>query len=284
MSAQAPIDGDLFCLRCQYNLRGLADDRCPECGEAFDRSTLHVSRIPWVHRDEIGRIRAYWRTVWFVTSRTSRFCDEMIRPVDYRAAQRFRRVTVSLAYVPFLALALVLYAMPTSPLGPTIVEARELVWPVVAVAVGVLLSLAAMTGIPGYFLQPRAAPIEQQNRAIALSYYACAPLAWLPLGAALAIGGYLTREMLNVPYAEATILDMVVAFVVLVGALMCALLPVTWLAGLIGLAGRLLQGHLARVWVLGFLVPLSCVVACAMILCAMLFSVGYVFLILGSLR
>ena len=38
MLAGPPIDRDIYCLKCFYCLRGLLDDRCPECGAPFDRS------------------------------------------------------------------------------------------------------------------------------------------------------------------------------------------------------------------------------------------------------
>ncbi len=37
-------------------------------------------------------------------------------------------------------------------------------------------------------MHPKSRPVEQQNRAIALSYYACGPLAVVPLVAVLALG------------------------------------------------------------------------------------------------
>ncbi len=36
----APIDTDLPCPHCDYNLRGLTENRCPECGGDFDRQRL----------------------------------------------------------------------------------------------------------------------------------------------------------------------------------------------------------------------------------------------------
>ena len=33
-----PQDFHGFCPRCHYNLRGLAEPRCPECGRGFDPS------------------------------------------------------------------------------------------------------------------------------------------------------------------------------------------------------------------------------------------------------
>ena len=45
---------------------------------------------------------------------------------------------------------------------------------------GLFLFLTFATGLPSYFCHPRALPIERQNRAIALSYFASAPLALMP--------------------------------------------------------------------------------------------------------
>jgi hypothetical protein len=61
-------DTGLRCPRCEYNLTGLVEDRCPECGEAFDRAELRAraagrpAPIPyWDERDRIGVVRAFWR-------------------------------------------------------------------------------------------------------------------------------------------------------------------------------------------------------------------------------
>jgi hypothetical protein len=37
-------DRDAKCPRCAYNLRGLASDRCPECGETFSVESLQLSK------------------------------------------------------------------------------------------------------------------------------------------------------------------------------------------------------------------------------------------------
>lgn len=39
-SRPLPADSGLRCPVCEYNLTGLTEDRCPECGEAFDRAEL----------------------------------------------------------------------------------------------------------------------------------------------------------------------------------------------------------------------------------------------------
>lgn len=77
--AQFPEDEfPVYCMQCGYELRGLAESRCPECGEPFDRGRLLVlqylkqrrPRSERLHR--LGRI-AFWTalTVYFGSVVTS---------------------------------------------------------------------------------------------------------------------------------------------------------------------------------------------------------------------
>jgi hypothetical protein len=49
----------VYCRKCQYNLRGLTERRCPECGQAFDPadSESYLKTIPpdrtWEHATTI---------------------------------------------------------------------------------------------------------------------------------------------------------------------------------------------------------------------------------------
>lgn len=197
------------CPECGYDLRGLTSDRCPECGLPIDREV--VSRIPWVHRQKIGRVKAYWRTVWLATFRTEKLAEEVRRPVSIRDGQTFRWVTMLLAWVPLAAIlgwaatnvpsdvgfggqtagrvsGIVFTALAQSqgvPLGLLVPYAVGLATPGVLPAAA-LLSLVLWTGAAGYFFHPRRLPTGWQNRAIAISYFACAPLVLtaLPVAAA----------------------------------------------------------------------------------------------------
>ena len=40
-------DADLFCLICDYDLRSLTVERCPECGTPFDPAARAPRRVPW---------------------------------------------------------------------------------------------------------------------------------------------------------------------------------------------------------------------------------------------
>lgn len=57
--ARFPVDEfPVYCLGCDYELRGLPDPRCPECGKEFDRGKLLVGQ--YVR----GRGRASWKQTW----------------------------------------------------------------------------------------------------------------------------------------------------------------------------------------------------------------------------
>lgn len=179
---QAEIPHDLFCQKCGYNLRALTGDHCPECGHSLGSIRSRVSQLPWIRRKELGWFRAYWRTVWMVMFRQGAFCEEMARPVSYSDAQRFRWLTVLHVYVPILLATVAYYAFaPPRSVKPFedrfFYEAFAAVWPMAVLHVCFVLFLAAATGVPSYFFHPRDVPVELQNRAIALSYYACGPLA-----------------------------------------------------------------------------------------------------------
>ena len=125
-------------------------------------------------------------------------------PVSYRDAQKFRWLTVLHAYLPILAATAVLYTqapaswtapgssfpglMATRPALalPGFMATRPAwlalafleIWPIALVHLGILLWLAAATGVASYFFHPRELPVHLQNRAVALSYYANAALAF----------------------------------------------------------------------------------------------------------
>lgn len=190
------IPYDLYCLKCAYNLRGLTGDRCPECGESLGDARSPVSGIPWVHRRKLGWLNAYWRTVCLVMFRQRRFCAEMARPVSFRDSQSFRWMTVLHAYAPLLAFSVAMYIIEpghfvTSPADLAFISAAaNNPWPVAAMNACLLLFLVAATGIPSYFFHPRDVGVHLQNRAIALSYYASAPLAWTAIPTVIAIAAF----------------------------------------------------------------------------------------------
>jgi len=176
-AALAPLPEGTHCPGCGYDLRGSTSPRCPECAFALERLRSAESQIPWIHRRQIGWLRAYWRTAWMVTFHTRKFCAEAARPVSYADAQRFRWATVTLAFVTMLLCGFAHWLANEDALQPV----RTIEWLVIPIEIAVLLTFSAWTGVPSYFFHPRRAPLALQNRAVALSYYATAPLGCLPL-------------------------------------------------------------------------------------------------------
>ena len=177
-ASAAPLAEGVLCPDCGYDLRGSTSARCPECGFSLDVLRTAASQIPWTYRRELGWFRAYWQTVWLVVRWPKRFCIEMARPVSYADSQGFRWVTLLHAYLPILAgsAGWVLFDWARGLQGGT------RMWLILSgLQIVCLLYLAALPGLASYFFQSRRLSIEAQNRAIALSYYAGAPLGVLPL-------------------------------------------------------------------------------------------------------
>src|SRR5215217_6169902 len=83
----------LYCPACGYDLRASMDGRCNECGLVIDRASLRVSAFPWAHRTEMGRVRAYVRTVWLVLINSRSLAYEAAKPQEPADARSFARVT-----------------------------------------------------------------------------------------------------------------------------------------------------------------------------------------------
>lgn len=173
-----------------YDLRGLAGDACPECGIKVDRTLLEKSSIHWVHREGLG-LGAFWKTAMRATFKTELFSMEIARPVSLTDARKFRRLVVWILtlvgslYAIFLALMVEDFRDPMDQTWAI----RPLVTAVFALmGVGLIwLFLIVWTGLHMVWFHPKALSVEQQNRAVALSHYACAPLLWLVFSA-VAIG------------------------------------------------------------------------------------------------
>jgi predicted RNA-binding Zn-ribbon protein involved in translation (DUF1610 family) len=181
---------DLVCPECGYDLRGITSEQCPECGQRIDRAGMSLARIPWSHRNAIGRVRAYWRTNLLVIFRPRRLVEEMVRPVGFADAQRFRHVTVLIAWLPLFVVFVVTLVINWSDATTGIhIPTARFGWFLEAACFFSLLpaawlALLMISGVGSYFFHPTSMSVLQQNRAIALSYYTCAPLAWLWLPAA----------------------------------------------------------------------------------------------------
>jgi hypothetical protein len=164
-------------------------------------------------------------------------------------------MTVLMAFVPIGILALVgAIGMDVLKALPRSTPASTLSFAAIAIAwgLGSFLVLAGTTGVPSYFYHPKSVSILQQNRAIALSYYACGPLALMGIPAVVFVVGILLG--FDHPVG---------GLAILIGATTPVGLLAAWWCDLIHLSRRLLPQRPGRAFGIAILVPiLWCFVAC----------------------
>ena len=173
---------NVFCPKCSYNLRGIDSARCPECGYSLAFLKIAESQIPWVHRKEFGRFRAYWRTVWWATFRRLKFGEELARPMSLPDARRFHYVTMCHVYMAILILTELLIFEGPQSLHAALRDHTALTACVILVVhLCVLLSFGVACRIGGDTIRNTNMHVGRQAQALGLGYYAAGAFAWLPL-------------------------------------------------------------------------------------------------------
>lgn len=192
------IGRDIYCPACRYSLYKAPADKCPECGYSLDSLRDGICRIPWIQRQQNGRNRTYWKTVGLVVFHPTLFSEEYASSISVRDARLYRWVTILLAYLPIVTIAFIIYldTPVVSEVGnpvqqmmatgfiqpaPTIVDrAFAEGWLHVVFYLCVLLFLYLSTELPSHLLHARSIAPQQQANAVAMSYYCCASLVFVP--------------------------------------------------------------------------------------------------------
>jgi hypothetical protein len=268
---------ELLCPACGYDVRGIASERCPECGGALDRERMRQSRLPWTFRRDIGRVRAYVRTVAMVIRDPLAVADEVARPVSFDDARKFRLVTVLIAWlVPAVMLAWLWTqvtrmpppsprmpfmgtpapqppANPAAPASSLVAVGWALQYALLPVAWGaVWLFLVCAAGVASYFFHPPHLSVARQNRAVAVSYYGCAPLALTPLSAA-GIGLILLLDHLK--WTSDGRLGVVAALVYLAALVPAIVQLVASFTSPMRMLRRATHCSATRLWTMGIVLP-----------------------------
>jgi len=204
-----PVGGspsELYCIQCGYNLRGLASNRCPECGTPTAHSASTV--IPWQQRKALERIRTFWRTLVLATFRPGKLATASQMPVDFSASRRFRWIVSALAALPAIIWfgAFVNQERGTGFLDivqrPGFVPGIDaagpeahwwwqfaVIWSAGAtflpvIPLGIVIGLFMATGMTGLVAYMTKATELLRTRARAISEYTCAPLTFLAIPSA----------------------------------------------------------------------------------------------------
>jgi hypothetical protein len=135
-------------------------------------------RIPWERRKQIGSFRAYWRTAKIVMTRPQELEKFLAEPVNEKHAKYFRSLTFQFTMAMTFVMALISEARATRPLAeqhgeltnPFTTGMRVLGW--CLALVGLFLATRSLE----WFSRPKAFDQAGRERAVALSYYICAPI------------------------------------------------------------------------------------------------------------
>lgn len=145
--ANIPADSGLRCPQCEYNLTGLTESRCPECGEAFDPDELRrilagePGAIPgWDDRGPGGTPGRFFRVCWMTWFHPSEFGRRFPATFDSVSAARFGVLARLVAAAPFLSLCVFgVYASP-EPFFEAFLQ-----YAVGALSVGAIVSIGSLS-------------------------------------------------------------------------------------------------------------------------------------------
>ena len=224
------------CPACGYDMRFATDDRCSECGLVVDRVALSVSGVPWAHRRQIGRVRAFIRTVWQITLDKQRLRQELAKPQERRDARAFltsNAAVVAAALIVISATLLVEHGVQEIGVdgggtattfggvrtGPMPGYSQDLTVPWSAGATLLPVVPLYLIGL-GLYLAGAAGPAMRRapigERARAMAAYAAAPLALLlPAGISFALTRFLSTRTPYVFQSELQLVELITGLLAL---------------------------------------------------------------------
>jgi hypothetical protein len=147
--------------------------------------------------------------------------------------------------------------------------------------IGILLALAIITVAPSYWFHPRQIPLVRQNRAVAVSAYLCAPLVLLEV--LLLIGG-VSLALSKIDGIEQSPIFLVLWLFYGVGAIGSVLLLLLMWWNTLRVLSRTTHASAGRLAAAGALIPFSAVVAMIIGLGVFPAFVGFIWLIIDSVR
>lgn len=110
-TASGATDSELSCPTCDYNLTGLTENRCPECGEAFDPEQVrrlcstHVQpATPW---DTPGGFRGFWQTWLLALTQPKGLAANFPRRHSHGRAAAYARICYASALLPCFVVTVV---------------------------------------------------------------------------------------------------------------------------------------------------------------------------------
>jgi len=236
IASEVPLN--LYCISCGYNQRGISSAHCPECGQDFIKLPPSPSRLPWLHRRYRGFLRSYWRTVMMVIFRPKDFCDQIDNPITLRDARLFWLLTIAHVFLPLLCALFLIILIPSQPastleqvqvfIDEALVLPKDPPVPMgYLVLLGLLVFIIFATGMPSYFCHPATLSIARQNRAIAMSYFAGAPLALMPVVVTFALVAELVARFEDISLSLRAIAAALVIFIFIAWYLRTAGIVVT---------------------------------------------------------
>jgi hypothetical protein len=299
VSSSIETTEDLYCPQCGYNLRGLSSDKCPECGLSLDRAAMLHSRLPWSHRQRIGYFRAYWRTLILGTFSTPKLADELSRPVSFRDAQIFRFITIAIGWAPLAIVALVLTrlfrqqgtfiwsGLGLNSMATGTAASIDIFWPFAAgatfpgvIPLALALFLIMLSGVASYFFHPRSLPPKLQNRGVAMSYYASAAIAFLPL--TLVFVGILAL-LGSTNYGQSNAGFLVISTLGILAVVAPFVLLFMWFVNTLRLYRRATQAGGLRVIAVALALPALWILSMTLTLFAVTWACGFLVLVFQSL-